>query len=66
MSKDKVIRIPPGVSESAVRALIDRLANYRKERLTDSLIARKVQTIYVPGSLLDEVEEIFDRDLNPV
>lgn len=66
MNKDKTIRIPPELSDRARAVLVDRLTGYRKARLVDSLITRKVQTIYIPGAIMDEIEELFDRDLNPV
>jgi hypothetical protein len=63
MKENKVVRLPPKLSREAKMAVVNLLAEHRRQRLIASLFKSPRVTVYVPGEVSDKVQEIFDRDL---
>jgi len=63
MKESKVVRLPSNLSREAKMALINLLAEHRRQRLIASLFRSPRVTVHIPGSIADDAQEILDRDL---
>ena len=61
MVKDKVVRLPPSLSDRARQKIVDRLVEHRRDRLMNTVSRRRV-TLHIPASVADDIAEIFTLD----